>query len=86
MLNTKDLIASLASIQSNIDVWYFAPLQQEKSITYQNLENACDVLGIEQYQIFSNLDLAYSAATECASLSDRIAIFGSFHTVSELLR
>lgn len=86
MLKTKDLLESLQVIQSEIDFWYIAPMQAELSYQKQELEQALQAAHINHFLSFDSIADAYAAAQQIISKNDQLIVFGSFHTVAEVVQ
>jgi dihydrofolate synthase/folylpolyglutamate synthase len=85
MLADKDLKTSIQMIAPEIDAWFVAPLKNVKrAATIEQLQTAFDP--IQDYIILSSIIEAYHQAMDLAVDGDRIIIFGSFHTVADVLR
>jgi dihydrofolate synthase/folylpolyglutamate synthase len=84
MLNDKDIVASLLAISEDIDIWHTAPLTCPRAASKDTLEEAFLKAGISSVHYFSSLREAYQAAQKASQAGDRIIVFGSFHTVSEI--
>lgn len=84
MLNDKDIVNSLRSIHEDIQVWYVAPLSCSRAASSEALQKAFLMAGIDRVYYFSSLVEAYQEAEAVSQEGDRIIVFGSFHTVSEV--
>ncbi len=95
MLKDKDIKGAIDNIKNMISEWFVAPIKVdrvmlsphkvERSATLDILGQAFDEAGVNNYHIFSNLKEAYQGALAKSGKQDRIIVFGSFYTVSELL-
>lgn len=86
MLKDKNIQESIAQIQDQIDDWYVAPIQNERACSIEEFK----VIFSEEFlspkmQFFKDLKKAYSAAISESQIGDAIIIFGSFHTVREVV-
>jgi dihydrofolate synthase / folylpolyglutamate synthase len=84
MLTDKDIPNSLLAISAMIDCWYVAPLNTKRAASMEKLQSAFQEAGIEKAVFLPSIEAAYKLAFENAKLGDRLIIFGSFHTVSEV--
>ena len=73
-------------IRDEIDGWYIAPLTMNRGASLHVLQSACEQAAIEESFFFSSIQQAYIKARETAIDGDRLIIFGSFYTVSAILR
>lgn len=85
MLADKDIAESMLAIKDQIGAWYIAPLNTKRAATPEQLAAACRAAGITA-QMFADITKAYAAACAETETGDRIVIFGSFHTVAEILK
>ena len=86
MLADKDIGAVIAAVKSGIDAWYVAALSVDRGAS--GTEIAALVAAIDlgkSLQVFASPRDAYRAAYKIADEDDRILVFGSFHTVAEVL-
>lgn len=83
----KDLKGIVAAIQNSIQYWVIAPLCHERAATLEELRTTLEDQGIHSTCIFceSTLASAYKKAYSLASAEDKIVVFGSFYTVSEVM-
>lgn len=87
MLADKDVAGVVDAVKSQIFGWYVAGLGGTRGTSAEALVDivrGCDpdksVTG------FDTLPLAYAAARQVAGENDRILVFGSFHTVCDVLQ
>jgi dihydrofolate synthase/folylpolyglutamate synthase len=86
MLADKDIGAVIAAVRSEIDAWYVATLDVARGASAAAV--AALVASHDQgksVQVFGSALEAYRAACRIAGEGDRILVFGSFHTVAEIL-
>ena len=81
MLSDKDLVGSIEAIKGAIGEWYVAPLEVARGATQALLKAAFEKVALKPH-FFKTLTKAYEAAKSQAQSTDRIIIFGSFHTVA----
>ncbi len=81
MLDDKDIVATVASLNTLVDDWYLASLDVPRGASAARLREALGDVG----QCFDNVASARAAALAAADDGDRIVIFGSFHTVAAAL-
>lgn len=84
MLADKDIISSISTIRDWIDEWYVAPLNGKRAAPITMLEDSFTAAGVNQVSFFNSITAAYDQAASDAKSGDRILIFGSFHTVTEV--
>jgi dihydrofolate synthase / folylpolyglutamate synthase len=90
MLRDKDIDAVIDHLKSRIDHWLLADLPGPRGIRgaeiIERLERAGVVSGPEHHvEAFGSPLAAYRAALAAAGENDRIVVFGSFFTVSDVL-
>jgi len=86
MLADKDIAGVVAALRDYIDTWYVSGLSGGRGTTpaqvVAKVREACADARLHE---FGTVTEAYRAARQDASENDRIVVFGSFHTVSEVL-
>jgi dihydrofolate synthase/folylpolyglutamate synthase len=86
MLADKDIGESIKSIQNKIDMWFVAPLSCKRAASADRLKLEFQSAHIQQINFCNSMEDAYSMAQTIVRTGDRIVVFGSFHTVSEVYR
>ncbi len=87
MLKDKDIDAVIKLIRGRIDHWHIAGLPGERGASAQHLASALRAQGIvEPVTTYTTIGSAFEGARERAGQNDRILVFGSFLTVSEVLQ
>ncbi|WP_416192184.1 bifunctional tetrahydrofolate synthase/dihydrofolate synthase [Neisseria sp. CCUG12390] len=85
MLADKDIDGVLDIIKDQFDEWYVAPLNMPRGMTSEALQEKLTQHGIGKIKVFEHVKAAYQAALARASENDRIVVFGSFHTVADVM-
>ncbi|ASK28120.1 bifunctional tetrahydrofolate synthase/dihydrofolate synthase [Neisseria chenwenguii] len=85
MLSDKDIGSVLEIVKDQFDEWNIAPLDLPRGMGAADLQNILEHHGISKIKVFDTVAAAYRAAVETASENDRIVVFGSFHTVAEVM-
>jgi dihydrofolate synthase/folylpolyglutamate synthase len=85
MLGDKDILESIKNIKDRIDYWYVAQLTTQRAASLQQLQQAFKKDYISTVSFLSSIQKAYAEASQEAVTGDRIIIFGSFHTVSDVM-
>lgn len=89
MLKDKDIVGTIQALKDNIDYWLVAGLNVARAATGDEMLQALGQAGIKEQNhihLFQNIQDAYAYAREHAMSNDRICAFGSFHTVSSILK
>lgn len=89
MLKDKDMVGTLRAVQDQVDYWLLAGLEVGRGATQNELLQALQVAGINELgriNTFQDIWNAYIYARKHANSSDRICVFGSFYTVSAILK
>jgi len=86
MLEDKDVVASILTIKNKMDVWHVAPLTVKRAANKAHLENAFKTAEVIEVVWFDSIDQAYKEAIKITKPGDRIIVFGSFHTVADVLK
>ena len=86
MLGDKDIDQVIAAVAPEVDVWFVASLSVARGASGDALGAllAARAPG-KGVQVFATPAAAYRAAYGAASENDRILVFGSFHTVAQVL-
>lgn len=85
MLADKDIDAVLEIIKDQFDCWLIAPLALPRGMTVQALQEKFIQHNIAVVTAYPDVKEAYQAALSEAGENDRIVVFGSFHTVAEII-
>ena len=85
MLADKDIDAVLEIIKDQFDCWLIAPLALPRGMTEQALQQKFIQHNITAVTAYPDVKQAYQAALSEAGENDRIVVFGSFHTVAEII-
>ena len=85
MLADKDIDAVLEIIKDQFDCWLIAPLALPRGMTVQALQQKFIQHNITAVTAYPDVKQAYQAALSEAGENDRIVVFGSFHTVAEII-
>ncbi len=82
----KDVDGITAPLQRCIDTWYLAGLDEDRGQSAEQLAGKLTAnLHDKKPKLFETPLSAWSAAFKDANAADRIVIFGSFHTVGDIL-
>ncbi|MHB8535562.1 MAG: bifunctional folylpolyglutamate synthase/dihydrofolate synthase, partial [Sulfuricaulis sp.] len=86
MLKDKDIAAVAAPLAGTIDRWYPASLNVARGATAAQLIEALAAADARApARGYDDVHQAYAAARADAAETDRIVVFGSFHTVGDIL-
>jgi len=86
MLKDKDIVSVIQPLSNLIDSWYVTTLQVPRGANAAYLSKALRTAGVrEPVQEFADVLQAHAAAMRDATVSDRVLVFGSFHTVGDIL-
>ncbi|GMQ76538.1 MAG: bifunctional tetrahydrofolate synthase/dihydrofolate synthase [Gammaproteobacteria bacterium] len=86
MLRDKPAAAVMAAMAAVVDRWYLATLPVARGATAEQLCQALAAAGAEAPAArYDDVPSAYRAACSAAGAHDRIVVFGSFHTVSDII-
>ena len=85
MLADKDIKATLAPMLSVVSIWYCATLNVPRGAQSSRLVSA--VFSTKQKVLeYDSVDVAYKCALEKAEKNDIVIVFGSFFTVTKVLK
>lgn len=86
MLADKDIDSVLSLLKDQFDEWFIAPLGVARTRTLDNLHEHLRAHTADSHiHLFENIQAAHQTALSQATENDRIVVFGSFHTVAEVL-
>src|SRR5690606_34530873 len=87
MLADKDMAGVIQAVQSQVDIWYLADIQNPRGATAQQLarlihqfDSGCKI------KMHADVVSAYRQACIDAGENDRIIVFGSFYTVADVMK
>jgi dihydrofolate synthase/folylpolyglutamate synthase len=88
MLEDKDISGVAGIVAPCVDRWLIAPLPGLRGATAEHIGSALATAGVDGDAIHAHptVGAAYLCAKELVGANDRIVVFGSFRTVSEVLR
>ncbi|UJP05273.1 MAG: bifunctional tetrahydrofolate synthase/dihydrofolate synthase [Nitrosomonas sp.] len=89
MLGDKDIQGVIRELMSDIDCWLVAGIQTQRAAAVEFLIDQITAAGVtddKQKLRFDSCTSAFAFACEQAAKNDRICVFGSFYTVSDVLR
>ena len=86
ILNDKDLNGIVELIRPYVDQWYISEVKSPRAMEVNRVEQAIGEFG-QSFEIksFDTVEQAYLQAQNDAHKGDRILVFGSIFTVSEVL-
>jgi len=85
MLRDKDIGGVVKLLAPHIDRWFVCTLPPPRGALATELAQVLRQAGVGAVREFENPALAYAAACSEAGENDRIIVFGSFHTVADVL-
>jgi len=85
MLRDKDIAGVASLLIDHVDQWLVCTLPPPRGARSAELAQALRRAGVEAVREFENPAAAYAAARGEVAESDRIIVFGSFHTVAEVI-
>ena len=85
MLSDKDIDGVLEIVKDQFDEWNIAPLDVPRGMTVEALQDKLAEHSIDNVNVFETVAAAYRAALAKATENDRIVVFGSFHTVADVM-
>jgi dihydrofolate synthase/folylpolyglutamate synthase len=85
MLSDKDIDGVVRLLAGQVDHWHVCTLPPPRGSSAAQLAQALRQAGAASVREFENPALAYAATCSAAADNDRIVVFGSFHTVADVL-
>ena len=87
MLQDKDIQSVIELLKHRIDAWFIAAIDHPRGTPVEILRDIITKASPDKpVQAFSSIESAYRHAYDVAGQNDRIIVFGSFYTVSEVLQ
>lgn len=88
MLADKDIKGALANIVPEIEQWHLIPLPSLRAANVVDLKEVLTALGVEAGKIYTyaSISEAKHALEKISQKTDRIIVFGSFYTLSEVMK
>jgi dihydrofolate synthase/folylpolyglutamate synthase len=87
MLKDKDMAGVVQALRESIDVWLVAGIDAPRGATAEQLAEVLRSKGVKgEIREFPSLLQAWQHACNEAGENDRIAAFGSFYTVADVMR
>lgn len=86
MLSDKDLPSVVDLLKDEFDEWLVAGLDMPRGRSADDIASELEGMGIKGVSRFASVPEAWDAALSRASENDRIVVFGSFHTVAEVMQ
>lgn len=87
MLKDKDMTGVVRALNDQVDVWLVAGIDAPRGATAAELAQVLAAEGVRgELRTFATVSDAVQHACNAASENDRIAAFGSFYTVAEVMR
>jgi len=85
MLQDKDISSCLNLVKNFVDDWYISELKVERHAKLKNISNALQKIGVQNINVYPTVKQAYKAVNNLTNTGDRVVVFGSFSTISEVL-
>jgi dihydrofolate synthase / folylpolyglutamate synthase len=85
MLRDKDIAGVVQLLAGQVDRWYVCTLALARGAQASELAQVLRQAGVDAVREFENPAQAYAAACSDAAENDRIIVFGSFHTVADVI-
>ena len=85
MLRDKDIAGVVKALIGHIDRWLVCTLPPPRGARASELAQVLRQAGVDAVREFENPAQAYAAACSGAAENDRIVVFGSFHTVADVI-
>jgi len=87
VLEDKDVYSLVKPMKSLIDEWYCGTINNERGMNAKEIEcRISSTIETEHISHYSSIIEAYNKAIESLRKEDRLIVYGSFYTVSEILK
>ncbi|GGY25001.1 bifunctional tetrahydrofolate synthase/dihydrofolate synthase [Paludibacterium paludis] len=85
MLEDKDMDSVLALAKDEFDGWFVGGLDMPRGQSGERIAERMAAAGVRDVRAFGTVEEAWHAALSAAGENDRIVVFGSFHTVADVM-
>ncbi|MBA2689672.1 MAG: bifunctional folylpolyglutamate synthase/dihydrofolate synthase, partial [Burkholderiales bacterium] len=87
ILNDKDIRGVVEAVKQRFDAWFVAPINHPRGTSVELLrQTIAEAAPAQAVHVLSSIASAYERVYNAANQNDRIVVFGSFYTVSDVLR
>ena len=87
MLSDKDICGVVEAVKHRVDGWFIGPIEHPRGAPVEQLRKIIfEAAPDRPVHSHTSIRSAYARACDAALQNDRIIVFGSFYTVSEVLR
>ena len=87
VLQDKAIAEMLQNIAKHVSTWYLGSLVSERGAKAQQIANKLqDIDANAHFNCYDTVNEAYDKAISTAKSDERVVVFGSFHTVAEVLK
>jgi dihydrofolate synthase / folylpolyglutamate synthase len=87
ILRDKDILGVIQALSLDIDGWYIAAIQNERAADIETISNAIQKVNPSAHiVVFKNIKEAYEFGSKEVTRNDRIVVFGSFYTVTDIMK
>lgn len=85
MLKDKSVTEIAAQLETTVDAWYLGTIHDPRGYSADELAALIKPQTTGQVLTHDSVLFAYNAARRSAAPSDRVVVFGSFHTVGDII-
>lgn len=82
MFKDKDIVASFEPLAAVVDQWYLGALTGNRAASVTELAKCLQQVGARDFIVLPTVAASLRQAIAECQEKDRIAVFGSFHTVA----
>ncbi|RLA03288.1 MAG: bifunctional tetrahydrofolate synthase/dihydrofolate synthase [Gammaproteobacteria bacterium] len=86
MLKDKDVASVVKPLNNLISQWYVGGIKGLRGMSAETLSHQIEEVTTTEVYQYQTVSQAFKAAMQVASEGDRLLIFGSFHTVGEVMK
>jgi dihydrofolate synthase / folylpolyglutamate synthase len=85
IMKDKDVAGVIQAMKNAIDEWHVATLDTPRAAAAEDIAAALHAAGISNVRLHADVRAAYEVVRASTGKDDRIVVFGSFHTVGDIL-
>lgn len=86
MLKDKPVAQMVTQLNPVVDAWYVGSIAEPRGCSAAQLAEVIKADSVSRVNAYASVLAAFDAAHEQSEANDRILVFGSFHTVGDIIR
>lgn len=81
----KDIVRTMQALTKIINKWYISTLDTNRAASFEQLTQGLREIKADNYVLATSIRVAFKQALAECEITDRIVVFGSFHTIAIIL-